>query len=104
MQITLKQPEIEAALKLYIQSQGISLTDRDVDIKFTAGRKGAGMTADVDITGDPQPSIPTNSIQRGSNEEPPVALYSNPEPDTTAVVEDDVQEEEEEKSEGSLFN
>lgn len=47
MQIQLKQSEIITALKQYITSQGINLTNKDVTISFTAGRKEAGVTADL---------------------------------------------------------
>ena len=49
MQIQLKQNEIVAALKQYIASQGINLTGKEVSISFTAGRKEAGITADLVI-------------------------------------------------------
>lgn len=49
MQITLKQPDIEAALKAYIANQGIRTADRDVLVSFTVGRKPAGITAEVSI-------------------------------------------------------
>lgn len=49
MQIQLKQTEIIAALKQYIAGQGISLSGKSVDISFTAGRKEAGITADISI-------------------------------------------------------
>lgn len=49
MQIQLKQTEIIAALKQYIVNQGISLNGKAVDISFTAGRKEAGITADISI-------------------------------------------------------
>lgn len=49
MQIQLKQTEIIAALKQYITGQGISLSGKSVDISFTAGRKEAGITADISI-------------------------------------------------------
>lgn len=49
MLIQLKQTEIEAALKMYIVSQGINLNNRTVDISFTSGRKDNGISADLDI-------------------------------------------------------
>lgn len=49
MQIQLKQTEIIAALKQYIGAQGINLNGKSVDISFTAGRKEAGITADISI-------------------------------------------------------
>ena len=52
MKVQLKQPDIERALMQYIHLQGISLVDREVTIEFTAGRKGSGLSADVEISGD----------------------------------------------------
>lgn len=49
MQITLKQSEIEAALKAFVQSQGISLFNKSIAISFTAGRKESGISAEIDI-------------------------------------------------------
>jgi hypothetical protein len=49
MQIQLRQSEIEAALKQYVTSQGINLKGKKVEIAFTAGRKEAGMSADISI-------------------------------------------------------
>ena len=49
MQIQLKQAEIVEALKQFISKQGISLSGKDVSIAFTAGRKEAGITADLVI-------------------------------------------------------
>ena len=49
MQITLKQRDVELALKMYLSSQGIPLAGRSFDIDFTAGRKDTGLTVYVDI-------------------------------------------------------
>lgn len=49
MLITLKQKEIEAALRLYISQRGINLAGKEVLIAFTAGRKESGVSAEVDI-------------------------------------------------------
>ena len=49
MQISLKQREIENAIKAYVQAQGLNLTGKEVTIDFTAGRGQAGLTADVNI-------------------------------------------------------
>ena len=47
MLIQLKQKEIEKALAMYIEAQGISLVNKTVYVAFTAGRKDSGLTADV---------------------------------------------------------
>lgn len=49
MLIQLKQKEIEKALAMYIEAQGISLVNKTVYVTFTAGRRDAGLTADVEI-------------------------------------------------------
>lgn len=49
MQIQLKQAEIEQAIKQYIGKQGIAVAGKDVAISFTAGRKAAGLMADIII-------------------------------------------------------
>lgn len=49
MQIQLKQVEIVSALHAFISAKGINLTGKTVDISFTAGRKDAGLSADISI-------------------------------------------------------
>ena len=49
MQIHLKQLEIEAALRMFIASQGISLTSKVVEVAFTSGRKDNGLSAEITI-------------------------------------------------------
>ena len=49
MQVSLKQNEIEAALKGYISQQGINVNGKQINIVFTAGRKASGITADLTI-------------------------------------------------------
>lgn len=49
MQIQLKQTEIEAALKMFISNQGISLANKSVQMTFTSGRKDNGLSAELSI-------------------------------------------------------
>jgi hypothetical protein len=49
MQISLKQRDIELALKMYLSSQGIALAGRTFEIEFTAGRKDNGLSVQIDI-------------------------------------------------------
>lgn len=67
MLIQLRQSEIEAALREYIVNQGINLTDRQVDISFTSGRKDNGISADLDIVESQQTLkvVPSGPIKRG---------------------------------------
>lgn len=64
MQINLKQTEIETALKMYIERRGISLTNTDVAISFTAGRKSAGLSAEVSIQEATGAKIPSGSDEQ----------------------------------------
>ncbi len=63
MQIQLKQTEIIAALKQYIAGQGINLTGKDVSISFTAGRKEAGIIADLVIEDSSIPGFTDTPVQ-----------------------------------------
>jgi hypothetical protein len=49
MKISLKQRDIELAIKMYLANQGIALANRDFAVQFTAGRKGSGLSALVNI-------------------------------------------------------
>ena len=49
MQIHLKQREIEAALKMFVSQQGINLTNKVIEVSFTAGRKDTGLSAELTI-------------------------------------------------------
>ena len=49
MQVQLKQTEIVAALTGYLAQQGIAVAHKKIDISFTAGRKNAGLSAEVSI-------------------------------------------------------
>ena len=49
MQIHLKQPEIQQALIQHLATQGIQTSGKNVDIVFTAGRKGSGLSAEISI-------------------------------------------------------
>ena len=74
MQITLKQSEIEVALKNYIVAQGINLTGKTIEVAFTAGRKEAGISAELDINdaGTESTSVPSLVLNRPF--EPAVAV------------------------------
>ena len=74
MQITLKQSEIEVALKNYIVVQGINLTGKTIEVAFTAGRKEAGISAELDINdaGTESTSVPSLVLNRPF--EPAVAV------------------------------
>lgn len=50
MKLSLQQTEIEAAIRAYITNQGISTSGKTVTCDFTMGRKGTGLTVEVDIS------------------------------------------------------
>lgn len=89
MQIQLKQPEIQAALRMYVASQGINLSGKVVDISFTAGRGANGLAAEINIdeaTGQlpdfaPEVIVPTLTVVSAADPVPqPEADEAAPEP------------------------
>lgn len=103
MLIQLKQNEIEAALRMFISSQGINLTGRKVDIFFTAGRGNNGLTADLDI------QEVANVVDMGCSpvhpvkEEEVVAYAAPAQEDPVVQAEEEEVILEEEKPKPSLF-
>jgi hypothetical protein len=91
MQIQLKQTEIIAALKQFITAQGISLAGKDVSISFTAGRKEAGIIADVSIEDVSIPGFTDSEVDEAikASEAPALKVVaSNPAaPETKADAE-----------------
>ena len=83
MQIHLKQKEIEAALKLFVARQGISLTGKTVAVAFTAGRKDTGLSAELTIEDAVVDSTNTFAI-RG------VQATVEPEKETNEPVAEDI--------------
>ena len=49
MNINLKQNAIIKGITLYLVSQGINVSGKAIDVTFTSGRKGTGLSADVSI-------------------------------------------------------
>ena len=64
MKIQLSQPNIERALVMYLEAQGIKLGTSDVAITFTAGRKQGGLTADVEFDDVATPTAPVGVVNR----------------------------------------
>jgi len=89
MQIQLKQLEIVAALKMFINSQGINLTGKTVEIAFTSGRKDNGLSAEITIE-DANIAAHTCSYtaQAALSAEPEAPLVNNTTSETTPVVEE----------------
>lgn len=109
MQIILKQESIEQALKQFIASQGINLSGKVVTVDFTAGRKGSGISAELNIeegTGE-QPSESTKvSLAVVSNSQATSAAISEADADPVAAEPEQQPEatETEAKTPVSLFN
>lgn len=93
MQIQLKQAEIVIALKMYIVSQGIILAGKEVGISFTAGRKEAGVLADISIE-DPAAvsvaayGIPVDAPAVEEAPKPVAAAVAQPAAETVAAMEE----------------
>jgi hypothetical protein len=94
MQIQLKQAEIVIALKMYIVSQGIILAGKEVGISFTAGRKEAGVLADISIEDPAAVSVAAYGIpvDAPAVEEAPkpvaAAAVAQPTAETVAAMEE----------------
>lgn len=103
MIINLNQREIEAALKVYLTSQGINLGNKTVDINFTAGRKETGISAELDIGDAVGAAPPVNRLSRGLK-----AVVSEPAPESDEAkgeeYPDQAQAEKFTKSAVSLFS
>ena len=67
MLITLKQKEIETALRLYISQRGINLAGKEVVIAFTAGRKESGVSAEVNIEDLTNPCMEIGVVVAGQS-------------------------------------
>lgn len=73
MQISLKQTEIEQAVKDYVVKLGFNLDNKEVDVQFTNGRGENGVSVQLEIVplGTPiQPQLKLNEeVIEVSNEE-----------------------------------
>ena len=87
MNIQLKQVEIVAALTGYLATQGINLFNKEVKIDFTAGRKAAGITADVTIEDFVVPALGTAEPVDPATVEvtPEPVVETTPIPETVSV-------------------
>lgn len=108
MQIQLKQPEIAAALKQYLFTQGINLVNKSVTIGFTAGRKEGGLTADISIedTGAEVPGFTDTFGDEEAQAKPALTIVkseSTPEPEAPVAPQDDAPAETPVKATTSLF-
>jgi len=83
MRINLKQAEITTALRQYVAAQGINLSNKTVDVVYTAGRKEGGLTAEINIEDQDIPGF-TNGPDQDQ-----VALVPSDIPQAiTAAIED----------------
>lgn len=80
MKIALNQNEVVAAIRGYVAAQGIDMAGKQLDVTFTSGRKGNGLTADLDIytkSDDPiaiAEDVAVNTIIEDAAPESPVAV------------------------------
>jgi len=78
MQIKMKQAEITAALKQYIGGQGINLAGKSFEVEYTAGRKEAGLLADISIEiiegAEPEAAAATAPVAEAEKKSPDVAV------------------------------
>lgn len=106
MLIQLRQNEIEEAVKMYVEAQGINLTGKKVDMNFTSGRGNNGLTVDLDIvdaklseltSGAQQPRAlaPVSELTSGDTKGPELKAEQAPEnapepiePDADPVAEE----------------
>lgn len=90
MEIRFKQDQIEQAMHQYIETQGISLKNKQLRMEFVNGRKSNGLSVEVEIM-DATPKASVATIT------------------PTPIIEEEVEEEEEvsetpvEAPNGSLF-
>lgn len=77
MKTLFTQAEIQQALVNFIEAQGIVVANRNVEITFIRGRKGAGISAEVEVT-DPtnrflnQNPLPADPVVEAPVESAPV--------------------------------
>lgn len=99
MQIQFKQAEIVAALKQYINAQGINTNGKSVEIAFSATRGAAGIIADVTIE---EANIPGFTDSTGDDAGKPALSVVHP---TTETASDkDAVEEGAKPTPSGLFN
>ena len=101
MKIQLSQTNIVEGIKMYLQSQGIKLQGRDIQVLFTAGRKQSGLIADVDVEDNSDIGAPiTDGHHMGEALNPypagkiPRSLENTDELQPEPVVEEETKEEE----------
>ena len=51
--MSMNDVEIKAAITKYINDQGMSIRDKEVNVKIKAGRKGNGVSAEIEIIDKP---------------------------------------------------
>jgi hypothetical protein len=67
MQIILNQDDISSAITTYLQTQGLNLEGKTVEVQFTATRKPAGYSAMVDVIGGLQ--APRSTVKADDDDE-----------------------------------
>ena len=108
MKITMIQSEIFAAIEMWIESQGLATTGKDVDIKLAATRGPEGYTADVDITSSgtaPAPTVAKPAAEQNVSTPEPKSEEAPDAPETEAEEPTEEKTEEKPKTEAkaSIF-
>ena len=88
MRVQLKQPEIIEALKQYVANQGINMSGKEMKVKFTAGRKDAGLSADLSIEDAPGTGV-AGSIKQAEVAQQVAATPAAVVVSEAAIVQDD---------------
>ena len=58
MELNLNQAEIEEGIKLFIREEGFDLSDKEIEIKITSGKKPPGYRAAVTMRPAAQSELP----------------------------------------------
>ena len=104
MQISLRQAEIEKAVINYVADQGITMTNKEAKIVFTAGRGEQGLSASIDI--EPMGTAFIAEVQKSVNQETPMmeAEFVSTQAAKVDDVEDEAKPTKVGKTVGGLFS
>ena len=89
MQIQLKQDDLIAGAKMFLESKGLNLKGKQIDVEFSMNRKPAGVVAEVTISEVEIPGFTDADDDRPKTDE---ALAKSP---VTLAVNNDAPKQEE---------
>ena len=101
MKIALNQADIISAIYQSLSKQGIELTGKNTVVEFTAKRKGAGISAVVDITSEtvsqvelfPVISLASPIVMQQYVQELDTPPKCEPQPETVTLTEQELEPE-----------